>query len=321
MISLGIRRKSRDNFSAISFNVSEFLFYSILYADVGCSQRGGSISWQFARGDRALRGISHCRDTGRCSGVGKRATAVKSASVPTPAVEADPVAASLHVFVETSGSCVPPALAEAWDTIRQELPELVEPDGITQFHVWHFDEDGWSPRRLREIQLSAKPVVTRLQTPGTEWASFANIRAAVRESEERGWRAEALDAQQRYRESISSALGALDKEPVLPDAKHETPRSDIVGLLRRVSQASERSPQYVLILTDLADTQYRSFPKLPPSEGKVKVLVLLARALPKDAALTLGKVLAGPEQFDIRARQLRRTARSRSVKTRLTGQL
>ncbi len=69
-----------------------------------------------------------------------------------------------------------------------------------------------------------------------------------RESEEREWRAEALKAQQHYRESISGALGALDKEPVLPEARHETPRSDIVGLLRRVSQVSERAPQYVLIL-------------------------------------------------------------------------
>jgi hypothetical protein len=139
-------------------------------------------------------------------------------------------------------------------------------------------------------------------------AGVVLIPMAVHESEEREWRRQAVEAQQHYRESISSALRALDKETVLPDAKHETPRSDIVGLLRRVSQASERSTQYVLILTDLADTQHRSFPKLPPSEGKVKVLVLLAPALPKDAALTLGKALAGPEQFDIRERQLREAA-------------
>ncbi len=101
---------------------------------------------------------------------------------------------------------------------------------------------------------------------------------------------------------------ALDRESVLPEANHETPQSDIVGLLRRVSQASERAPQYVLILTDLADTRYRNFPKLPPPRGKVRVLVLLVPAQPKDARLTLGKPFAGPEQFDIRAHQLREAA-------------
>src|SRR5207244_2051012 len=46
------------------------------------------------------------------------ATAVKSASVPEAAVAAGPAAAILHTFVDTSGSCVRPALTEAWDTVR-----------------------------------------------------------------------------------------------------------------------------------------------------------------------------------------------------------
>jgi hypothetical protein len=236
------------------------------------------------------------------------ATAAKSASVPDAAVAARPAAAILHAFVDASGSCVRPALSEAWDTVRQELPEIVEQHGITQLNVWQFDVDGWSPRRLREIPLPAKQVAVRLQTPGTEWASFANIRMAVHESEEREWRRQTVEAQQRYREGIASALGALDREPVLAAANHETPQSDIVGLLRRLSQASEQGPQYVLILTDLADTRYRNFPKLPPPQGKGRVLVLLVPAQPKDARLTLGKPFAGPEQFAIRTRQLRGAA-------------
>jgi len=63
-----------------------------------------------------------------------------------------------------------------------------------------------------------------------------------------------------------------------------------------------------VILTDLADTSYRNFPKLPPPQGKGRVLVLLVPAQPKDARLTLGKPFAGPEQFAIRARQLREAA-------------
>jgi hypothetical protein len=237
------------------------------------------------------------------------ATAMKSASLPNTAVTADTSAAALHIFVDTSGSCVPPALAEAWSTIRRELPELVEQHGIMQIDIWQFDEDGWSPRRVREIPLPAMEVsAPAARVPGTEWESFANIRAAVHDAQEQERRAEAIVAQQRYRESIASALGALDREDVLPEADHEAARSDIVGLLRRASQASERAPQYVLILTDLADTHYRTFPKLAPPQGKVRVLVLLVPAQPKDARMTLGNPLAGPEQFDIRVRQLREAA-------------
>lgn len=38
------------------------------------------------------------------------------------------------------------------------------------------------------------------------------------------------------------------------------------------------------------------------------MLVLLVPAQPKDARMTLGKALPGPEQFEIRARQLRESA-------------
>jgi hypothetical protein len=236
------------------------------------------------------------------------ATAMKSANMPEAAAGADPAAATLHVFVDTSGSCVRPALMEAWTTIKRELPEIVEQYGITRLDIWQFDVDGWSPRRLREIPLPAIQVSSRRQVPGTEWASFANIREAVHDAEDRDWRQEAGEAQQHYREGIARVLQALEAERVLPEANHETAQSDIVGLLRRLSQTSEEAPQYVMILTDLADTRYRIFPKLPPSQSKVRVLVLLAPAEPKDATLTLGTALGGPEQFNIRARQLREAA-------------
>ena len=48
--------------------------------------------------------------------------------------------------------------------------------------------------------------------------------------------------------------------------------------------------------------------KMAPSQSIGRVLELLVPAQPKDAALTLGKPLSGPDQFDIRTRQLRETA-------------
>src|SRR5438876_2787118 len=54
------------------------------------------------------------------------ATAMKSANVPETAAAPDTSAATLNTFVDTSGSCVRPALVEGWKTVRKELPELVE---------------------------------------------------------------------------------------------------------------------------------------------------------------------------------------------------
>jgi hypothetical protein len=235
------------------------------------------------------------------------ATPMKSANAPETAVVSETNSAALHAFVDTSGSCVRPALAEAWNTVRRELPEVVEKRGITQLNVWQFDEDGWSPRRLHEIPLPTMQTSAHRQVPGTEWASFANIRDAVHDAEEQELRAQTVATQQNYRNQLRSALKELDADHVLAEAK-STARSDIIGLLRRVSQASEFAPQYVLILTDLADTRYRNFPKLPPPQSNVRVLVLLVPAQAKDARMTLGKAHTGPEQFDIRARQLREAA-------------
>lgn len=115
-------------------------------------------------------------------------------------------------------------------------------------------------------------------------------------------------AQENYHKGLLGVLSQVDTEPVLPERDRESARSDIVGLLRRISRSSAREPQYVIILTDLAHTRYHVFSKLPPPQGDVRVLVLLSPAKPKDAALTLGKPLLGPEQFEIRARQLRESA-------------
>jgi hypothetical protein len=52
----------------------------------------------------------------------------------------------------------------------------------------------------------------------------------------------------------------------------------------------------------------RTLPALPLPESQLRVLVLLSPAQPQDAQMTLGKALPGPEQFDIRARQVRQSA-------------
>jgi hypothetical protein len=214
---------------------------------------------------------------------------------------------SLQVFVDTSGSCVRPALEESWKTLRRELPEIIETRGISQLAVWQFDMDGWSPRKVIEITLPADQLPVRHTHENTEWAKFSNIRDAVHESDEGEWRLEMQSAQQNYRDSVAGALKALDAAPVLPDASHKTAQTDVVGLLRRISQTNPEGAEYAIILTDVADTRYRAMPKLPSPESPLRALVLLAPAQPKDAKMTLGRALSGPEQFDIRKHQLQKS--------------
>jgi hypothetical protein len=99
-------------------------------------------------------------------------------------------------------------------------------------------------------------------------------------------------------------LKPLDAEQVLPGPDVESGRTDIVGLFRRIAAARAPQPQYVVILSDLADTQYRELPLIPAPEGENHVLVLLVPAERKDAQMTLGKALFGCEQFEVRRRQM-----------------
>ena len=236
-----------------------------------------------------------------------------SASTPQPQVEPSAVGADLDIFLDTSGSCVRPAFQESWNTVARELPELIERYEIKRLAVWQFDEDGWSPQQLREIALPDQRLPAHSRIAGTEWESFANIREAMREADEQEWRRRVTAEKEQYRQRLASALKGLDAEHVLPDANYKTAQTDIVGLLRRVSQRGESEPEYVIILTDLADTQYRTLPKLPLPQSQLRVLLLLVPAQPKDARMTLGKALPGPEQFDIRVHQLQNSAQWISV--------
>ena len=87
----------------------------------------------------------------------------------------------------------------------------------------------------------------------------------------------------------------------LPDLRHWTPQSDIVSLFSRIAETHESS----IVITDLADTKYRIFPKL--TEGP-RTLVLLVPSQPKDTTVTLGKPFPPHEQFSIRQKQLKDAA-------------
>jgi len=231
------------------------------------------------------------------SAEGSTATAPHEAIVEVPT-------ASLHVMIDTSGSCVRSALNESWETIKAELPQIIETQHANALTLWSFDEDGWCPKRVKDVALPTRRVAVRSPRAANEWEDFANIREAVREVEGQKWANEQKAEEDNYFRKIGEALAPLDTMPFLPEPSHESRESDPVGLLKRISQTREKHPQFFIVLTDLADTKHKELPAIAAPEHEVHVLVLLAPAEPKDALITIGKPLSGPAQFDLRSRQL-----------------
>ena len=217
-------------------------------------------------------------------------------------------AATLHIYIDWSGSLTRPALEEAWNTIKEELPQIAEHHRVSALEVSRFDEDGWCPERLIEIQLPIFTEPARVKLASSEWDSFANIRDAVRDSEEETWRNEQSSIHAQYEKALRESLQKLAGANVLPPADFETHNSDPVGLLRRIAETREPHPEFAIVLTDMADTRQKTMPKIPAPQSDIRVLVLIAPAKPKDAILTIGEALAGPEQFALRSRQLRDAA-------------
>ncbi|HYR88497.1 MAG TPA: hypothetical protein VE422_30740 [Terriglobia bacterium] len=238
-----------------------------------------------------------------CVGTPSNAASDQASAIAV-SLEAMDHTADLHVFIDWSGSCTRPALDEAWATVESELPEIVEQHRIGKLTIWSFDQDGWCPNRLLEARLPSTMVAGRAKLDGGEWESFANIRDAVREHEVRESKKRQEIVQSRYHRELQQALLPIESASILPDMSHETPQSDIVGLFERISAMHDRRAQYVIVLTDMAETRRKVWPKLATPKGDLRVLVLAVPAEPNDALLTLGKPLSGPEQFEVRQRQL-----------------
>jgi hypothetical protein len=127
---------------------------------------------------------------------------------------------------------------------------------------------------------------------------------AVRDAENQKWMNRKKLAEDGYHRALGEAFKSLESVSALPAPNYEAKQSDIVGLLKRISQTREPRPQFVIVMTDLADTQHKEMPRLPVPDGEVHVLLLLLPAQPKDALITIGKPLSGPEQFELRSRQV-----------------
>ena len=139
---------------------------------------------------------------------------------------------------------------------------------------------------------------------GGEWESFSNIREAVRDAENKEREKSERAEQNRYREALKDALAPLDSAVVLAPPDYATPQSDIAGLFERISLMHENRAQYILALTDLADTKRKILPQFSAPHGEVHVLILVIPADRQDTILTLGKPLSASEQFEARLRQL-----------------
>jgi hypothetical protein len=211
----------------------------------------------------------------------------------------------LHVLIDWSGSCMRAPLEEAWQNLRAELPELLMTYGITNLMISAFDENGWCPRTIVALELPRLLVASSKPNLTTEWESFANIRDALREQEQVKLAGEKAVAETTYRQKLHAALAALDAAEILPPPARQSRRSDVVGLLRRVSQTHSLHPEYFLVLTDVADTTQRELAPVDPPQGEVALAVLIIPAEEREIVATTGKALSGSDQFELRARQLR----------------
>ena len=239
-----------------------------------------------------------------CASVARQSqTADASPTTATPHNAAD-----LHIYIDASGSCVRAPMEEAWHTLKAELPAIIETAHVAHLTISHFDADGWCPRQVAELALPRLNTPPRPPANPTEWESFKNIRDAVRDAKEKEWTTRKSEAEDAYRASLRKALAPIESENILPGVNQGSRSTDIAGLLRRIAQSRDASPQLTLILTDLADTHYRTLPPIPPPARDVRVLALIVPATPQDAILTLGKPLSGAAQYALRRRDLAHAA-------------
>jgi hypothetical protein len=161
----------------------------------------------------------------------------------TPPSQTGGQAASLHIYIDWSGSLTRPAMEEAWTTIKEELPQIAEHHRVSSLEISRFDEDGWCPERLIELQLPVFTEPARVKLAATEWDSFANIRDAVHASEEETWQRERNTAHAHYEKALREAVQKLTGADVLPPADFETRQSYPVGLLRRIAENTGTAPR------------------------------------------------------------------------------
>jgi hypothetical protein len=197
------------------------------------------------------------------------------------------------------------ALEEGWTNLRAELPAIIEIHDVRRMTVWRFDEDGWSPSQIEQLSLPALESPARTETNAGEWDSFSNLRDAMRESQERDWRAKRDSVLGPYRATLTEALSPLDSSAVLPDKKQKSHRTDIVGLLRRIALQREPGTRFAIVLTDLIDSWQRELPHFDPPEGEVRTLILHVPAQPKDVAFAFGRALPASEQFELHSQIVR----------------
>lgn len=198
----------------------------------------------------------------------------------------------LNIIVDYTGSLVDAAAAEAWANLRQALPEVVESINACSVVLWAFQGDGWQWARLKELRIPSRPS----PNSSSELTDFANVKRALENAETR-----------RIRGEVVEALKPLEEVSVSPPLGHEASMSNVVGMLKRIAETKESGSVFILI-TDLADSKFRSLPHIDAPSTRVCAIAILVPSKPKDAVLTLGKDLPADQQFDVRSRQLRQSA-------------
>jgi hypothetical protein len=218
-----------------------------------------------------------------------------------------PSKSSLIVIEDFSGSLEGSSFAEARGALTEEMPSLLEELSIDRFEVRTFDTDGWQSHKVVDCSLPILELPVEESRADNESLGFRNIAEADREDRERRRGIKIDGAKAAYHRKLEPILKTILPLPS-PADKYESPSSDIAGVFDYVASINSAGPTYVIVVTDLADTQFKELPVLPIPRSNVRVLLVLVPAKASEIKRTYGRFLTGSKQFELRVAQMHKAA-------------
>jgi hypothetical protein len=202
-----------------------------------------------------------------------------------------------HVVVDISGSLS--KLESAWAHVRAQLPQLVVHRNCGQLTVTTFSTDGWEWASLVDVQIPAKKISKERAVPAELRGTTFEIEIA-RDEARKAMVADGLRLRQ-----VTQTLTVLDRVDHALKQARGTRSSDPVGVLKRIVATHSVHPQTYVVLTDMADSHFKStLPPIAAPAAHVRVVVLLhPERVGGESGHEIGPV--GAEQFERRLSMLR----------------
>jgi len=211
------------------------------------------------------------------------------------------------IIQDFSGSLDVQSFAEARTNLAAELPALLEELNARRLEVRSFDTDGWQSRRLLERQLPELKLPADEAPQENEALQFENIREAD-EKERQHRRTLKLDeAKKQYASQMAQQLRGVVPLPAPPEG-YQAASSDVMGMFKYVTTFTANTPTYIIVITDLLDSQYKELPVQTSAAPNVKLLIIFVPGTPAEVKRSMGRAFTGSQQFEAQLKQVRQSA-------------